>query len=166
MKILNLHGLFGHAENFNYHILKSNFDCEIISPQIDFTKSPSSIFIELTDKYDLIVANSFGGFFGYILGRYCPTILCNPCIPPHKYILDLVPDYKYVDELQDYWNIYKGQNNNVILMLGVNDEIIDHQVTLKELDYKLPYTFEEGHKLQSPTFEYILKYVVKKCINS
>ena len=164
MKILNLHGLLGHSENFNYHVIKDNFDCEIISPQIDYTESPSSIFKKLNDNYDLIVANSFGGFFGYVLGLGVPTILCNPCIPPYKYILNFINDYKYVDELKDYWEIYKGQNKKVTLILGMNDDVIDPYLTLEELEGVVPYTVDEGHKLKSKTFESILKHEVSKCI--
>lgn len=105
-KILNLHGLFGNPENFNYKVLNSSFSdiSEVISPSIDFESDPYSILkMLLEEDFDLIVANSFGGFFGYILSniKNIPAILCNPCIPPSNYILNLVPEYKYVEDLKN-----------------------------------------------------------------
>ena len=170
--ILNLHGLFGESENFNYRILNDAFSnkLEIISPSIDFEANPYSILEMLRVKdFDLIVANSFGGFFGYIFSSIMdvPAILCNPCIPPEDYILNLVPNYRYIEDLKDLWNTHKNSNSKIVSILGQNDVVIDPYKTayLFHIENKPIYTVNEGHKLCGPTFEYILKYEVSRCLD-
>lgn len=55
----------------------------------------------------------------------------------------------------------------MIVILGDKDEIIDccNTALIFHLAKKPIYTVDEGHKLSSPTFEYILKYRVKKCLD-
>lgn len=170
-KLLNLHGLLGHANNFNYRVLKSYFadKIDIVSPQVDYLQDPNKIIEELSDfEFDCIVANSFGGFFGCVLSSLFkkPAILCNPCIPPSDYILTLVPNYKYVKELERIWDSNHISSASIISILGDNDDIIDPYTTayLMHINNKPIYTVDEGHKLSSPTFEYILKYEVSKCL--
>lgn len=167
MKILNLHGLNGSAHNTNYEFLMKHFyteDVQIISPQIDYASdSPYRILLELIRicrNPHIIVGNSFGGFFAYVMGATLPTvdlktILVNPCIPAHKYIGKLVPEYKYADDLEELWNTVKGMNNNYKMLLGDSDEVLDINTTLNILkpscnDYKI---ISGGHSLRGEEYE-------------
>lgn len=143
MRILNLHGLNGSSKNTNYRFLaeyyKGRDDVEIISPQLDYSNiSPSTILVDiLTVCPDptIIVGNSFGGFFAYLVGAMTgvKTFLINPCIPPHKYIKNLVPDYQYSDILEYIWNRFSIVNIDYEMLLGDNDNVLDIQTTLNTL---------------------------------
>lgn len=164
MKILNLHGLNGSSENTNYKFLSEYFkgrdDVEIISPQIDYAnRDPYAIFGELVCSGDinLVVGNSFGGFFAYLLGYFwtTKTILINPCIPPAKYIPTLAPGYKYTEELEEMWNACKNLNYSYTMLLGDSDDVIDIDITLDNLNPK-PEQFSiisGGHSLSGQEYE-------------
>ena len=92
MKILNLHGFMGEADNKNCKAL-----CEIvspddiISPQLNYIgNSPEKLleqFSEMVDRDDFIfVGQSLGGWYADKLSRKFkrPCILTNPCNYPHK----------------------------------------------------------------------------------
>lgn len=169
MKILNLHGLNGSNKNTNFRILNQiysdNSDVIIESPQIDYANaSPREILAIIQNHsitFDIVVGNSFGGFFAYIVGSKCgaKTILTNPCIPPHKYIPKLVQDYKYTQELKQLWDRYGCTNFNYSMILGDSDEIIDIQTTLNILNpannkYSI---ISGGHSLSGEEYEYYFK---------
>ena len=92
MKILNLHGFMGEADNKNYKALCSMIAPEnIISPQLKYMEtSPEKLLKQLTDMVcsdDLIfVGQSLGGWYADKLSRKFrrPCILTNPCNYPHK----------------------------------------------------------------------------------
>lgn len=156
MKILNIHGLYGDSNNTNYKAIvnyyKGREDIEIISPQLDLTDNPYSILTELGDAYDLIVGNSFGGFFAYILGSRLkvPTLLTNPYIPPSIYIPNLVTGYKYTEELITLWDEYRRSNLKCSILLGDSDEVLDSSVTLNNLNifHTKVKTIPGGHSLE------------------
>lgn len=143
MRILNLHGLNGSSNNTNYKFLseyyKDRDDVEIISPQLDYANiSPSTLLVDILTECpdpDIIVGNSFGGFFAYLIGAMTgvKTYLINPCIPPHKYIKNLVPDYLYSDLLEHLWNKFSIIHIDYEMLLGDNDNILDIQTTLNTL---------------------------------
>ncbi|MBQ6181247.1 MAG: MBL fold metallo-hydrolase [Ruminococcus sp.] len=92
MKILNLHGFLGEADNKNYRALCEMFPAEdIISPEIDYINTaPEELFRRFSDMAgtdDIIfVGQSLGGWFADKLSRRFkrPCILTNPCNYPHK----------------------------------------------------------------------------------
>ena len=92
MKILNLHGFMGEADNKNYKALCEIFQKEdIISPKIDYINtSPEELFQRFADMVDIdnciFVGQSLGGWYADKLSRKfkCPCILTNPCNYPHK----------------------------------------------------------------------------------
>ncbi|HRR76419.1 MAG TPA: YqiA/YcfP family alpha/beta fold hydrolase [Ruminococcus sp.] len=92
MKILNLHGFLGEADNKNYKALCEMFPAEdIISPDIDYINTaPDELLRRFSDMIvtdDIIfVGQSLGGWFADKLSRKfgCPCILTNPCNYPHK----------------------------------------------------------------------------------
>lgn len=165
MKILNLHGLNGSSHNTNYNTLVKYFkdrdDVEIISPQIDYENiSPSVLLLNLIQEFnnpDIIVGNSFGGFFAYILGLFfskAKTILVNPCIPPYKYIPKLVSNYKYSEELEKIWKVHEIYEPEYSVLLGDSDEVLDINVTLYFLSSKSKFTIiPGGHSLKGEEYE-------------
>jgi len=92
MKILNLHGFLGAADNKNYKVLCEMFPAEdIISPEIDYINTaPEELLRQFSDMAitdDIIfVGQSLGGWFADKLSRRYkrPCILTNPCNYPHK----------------------------------------------------------------------------------
>lgn len=92
MKILNLHGFLGEADNKNYKALCNIFPPEdIISPQLAYMDtSPQELLEQLAviaDSDDFIfVGQSLGGWYADKLSRRFmrPCILTNPCYYPHE----------------------------------------------------------------------------------
>ena len=164
MRILNLHGLYGSPNNSNYEVIsdfyKDRDDVSIISPKIHFTRNPIDILNQLSQPHDIIIGNSFGGFFAYILGEkyQSKTILTNPCIPAHLYISKLVPNYKYTEELHQLWDKYKNTNRNCHVLLGNSDNVLDTSITLSNLRGDVDITMiSGGHKLTGPEYETWIK---------
>lgn len=165
MKILNLHGLNGSSHNTNYNTLVKYFkdrdDVEIVSPQIDYSCThPLTVLshIHMSCRYaDLVVGNSFGGFFAYVYGAAlgAKTLLVNPCIPPYEYIPELVSDYMFTDDLRSIWTRYSGTNFNYRLLLGDSDEVLDIQKTLNTLNpsHNRITIINGGHSLSGEQYE-------------
>ena len=92
MKILNLHGFMGEADNKNYKALCEILPVEdIISPKIDYLNTaPEELlkfFSDMVNTYDFIfVGQSLGGWYADKLSRKFkrPCILTNPCNYPYK----------------------------------------------------------------------------------
>lgn len=92
MKILNLHGFMGEADNKNYKALCGIIPTEnIISPQLKYKEmSPSELLEKLSDMVDsddfIFVGQSLGGWYADKLSRRFkrPCILTNPCYYPHE----------------------------------------------------------------------------------
>ena len=92
MKILNLHGFMGEADNKNYKALCKIFPAEdIISPKIDYINTaPEELmkcFSDMVNTDDFIfVGQSLGGMYADKLSRKFkrPCILTNPCYYPHE----------------------------------------------------------------------------------
>ena len=92
MKILNLHGFMGEADNKNFKALCGIVPPEdIISPQIKYKEtSPAELLEQLSDMVDsddfVFVGQSLGGWYADKLSRKFrrPCILTNPCYYPHE----------------------------------------------------------------------------------
>ncbi len=90
MKILNLHGFLGAADNRNYKALCDIVDAEdILSPAMPYLeKSPEEITAWLMDmivpEEYIFVGQSLGCWYADRLSRMCkrPCILTNPCYFP------------------------------------------------------------------------------------
>ncbi len=98
LKILNLHGFMGEADNKNYKALCGMISAEaIISPKLDYKgNSPEKILEQLMAMVDtndfIFVGQSLGGWYADKLSRKFkrPCILTNPCNYPHK--LEIITD--------------------------------------------------------------------------
>ncbi|MBQ3947253.1 MAG: MBL fold metallo-hydrolase, partial [Ruminococcus sp.] len=92
MKILNLHGFMGEADNKNYKALCGLFHADdIISPKLNYMDTaPDELLEKLADMVDtddfIFVGQSLGGWYADKLSRRFrrPCILTNPCNYPHK----------------------------------------------------------------------------------
>lgn len=111
MKILNLHGFMGEADNKNYKALCGIVSPDdIISPQIKYKEtSPSELLEKLSDMVNsddfIFVGQSLGGWYADKLSRRFrrPCILTNPCYYPHE--LELITGSgipaEYVEQYRD-----------------------------------------------------------------
>ena len=92
MKILNLHGFMGEADNKNYKALCGLVSPDAIrSPKLDYQNSaPREILDALSALADaddcVLVGQSLGGWYADQLSRqlHLPCILTNPCYAPHE----------------------------------------------------------------------------------
>ena len=173
MLILNLHGLNGSCHNTNFKtiskIYEGDSDVVIVSPQIDYTSdSPYEIIghiLSNIDKPDIIIGNSFGGFFAYVLGAItnAKTLLVNPCIPPHEYLGKLVIGYPYLDELKEIWNKCSGLNHDYHVLVGDSDDVLNTHSTLNVLKPQPERItiIAGGHSLSGEDYEIWLKENLK-----
>lgn len=165
--VLNIHGLYGNQYNTNYkELIKRYSESEIISPQIDFVgTSPFEVLdsLKVISDVDFVVGNSFGGFFAYLLSCIYDVdcILINPCIPPAKYIPNLVVDYPaaYSNELKNLFDNYFGHTSKYHLILGENDDVIS-SVCTRQLFSKNTTVINGGHRLSGTEFSTIFQKVV------
>ena len=133
MKILNLHGFLGKADNRNYQALRDLLpDAEIISPKLYFMLDTPEHILDMLlntaaqENIDLIVGQSLGAAFGLTIAKQygVPCILTNPCLEPAKTEIivnsklspELLKDYEKIDFRQSYDKAY--------ILLSDHDEII------------------------------------------
>ena len=173
--IINIHGLYGIAKNVNYKILSKLYSAaEVYSPQIHFEdRSPNGIVDELNaiKDIDLIVGNSLGGFYAYVLSakRNCPCLLVNPCIPPTKYLEKLVLGYpeEFMNELkqlEEYVCAAKFHQPvcNTFVILGKDDDLLDPKFTKDYLKNVELHEIDGGHKISGAAFRKLMKEIVYK----
>ena len=162
MRILNIHGFMGSVENTNYKMLRDMYpDAVIVDDYHDYMKdSPEDIICTYCayEDFDLVIGNSFGGFIAYIIGAISEwkTLLTNPCIPASDYIKDVINDYPFIEELERLWDVYKGDNHNCCIMLGLKDEAISPQKTidaLKGSGANISLSPDSGHLIQGDTLK-------------
>ena len=157
MKILNLHGYNGQPSNTNYEIL-TELGYPVGSPQLNYgTEDPNKI-VEYLSNYikdwniDLIVATSFGAFFGKILSlKYnIPLIATNPCLSPDVSLIKIAPEYFSDDKKAQFIfdNVEKndlaGYKGNVFIV-GTKDEIVDPKLTYVQAYNARIYKVANGH---------------------
>lgn len=186
MKVLNIHGYNGYAENSACISLK-NLGHEVISPQIDYdVKNPEEILDDLRkiffeNKPDYIVGTSLGGFFALLLSqefkveRYeshirkylhynIPTVLVNPCLKPYVTLPRLgyeMDKRKEMTFLRFMDMIEKTDCRNVVAIIGGQDEVIsyhDYTMTLIKNSYVVP---EGKHSGSTLNLDYWLKRFIK-----
>jgi esterase/lipase len=133
MRILNLHGFMGKADNRTYSALCELMPKEdIVSPKLEYMNAhPDEIFTKLTEiikneDIDIIIGQSLGGFFALSLAFNCglPCILTNPCFFPAetKVIVnseiskDILDEYKEKSRIRFFRKAY--------ILISDNDTII------------------------------------------
>lgn len=118
MKILNLHGFMGEADNKNYKALCEMFPAEdIISPKIEYINTaPEELmkrFSDIADTDDFIfVGQSLGGWYADKLSRKFkrPCILTNPCYYPHE--LELISTSGIPAEFLEQYRAMSAHDSN------------------------------------------------------
>ena len=152
MKVLNLHGIYGKPNNTAYNELIKYFD-NVYSPAIKYENlNPYTIIDRYKDDFDLIVGNSFGGFYACVLGTLTKArvITINPALPPYLYIDKITNgEYKFTNELKELFNTINF--NKVYAILGNNDEVLNINITTKYVhNYDI---INGGHRLNSEEFK-------------
>lgn len=141
MKILNIHGYKGSADNSACLVLKE-LSYDVISPQIDYdTESLEKILAELENilnenKPDYIVGTSLGGFFALLLSieSKIPTILVNPCLMPFITLTELGYSRDISRFIRLFGNFAEISQNNVCTVIGGQDEVISyHDLITKKI---------------------------------
>ncbi len=166
MLILNLCDINDDAENI-YHkeLLKYYSKGEIRSYKYDPTEHPGEFLLKLMcAKYDLIVGHGFGGLLALIIGRATgiKTILINPMYPANRYWQEFYPDYEYksfiwsISDSEICWDTHGESTENVYLILGKDDDLIDTETTDKYLTSGNSFYVEGGHWPSGDDF--ILKF--------
>ena len=132
MKILNLHGFMGEADNKNYKALCEIFPAEdIISPQLNYKEtSPEKLIEQLSDMVDtddfIFVGQRLGGWYADKLSRKfrCPCILTNPCYYPHK--LELITDSGIPDDFVDQYTKMSvfDENERAYVLCSDDDTVL------------------------------------------
>ena len=119
MKILNLHGFMGEADNKNYKALCGMIPADdIISPELHYKEiSPEELLEQLAGMVDsddfIFVGQSLGGWFADKLSRRFnrPCILTNPCYFPHE--LELITSSGIPDEFVEQYRSYSACDKNI-----------------------------------------------------
>ena len=132
MRILNLHGFLGAADNKNYKALCGLIAPEqIVSPKLDYLHTePEELlrqFAEAAADPDFIfVGQSLGGLFADLMSRRMkrPCILTNPCYFPHT--LSLFPESGMRAELIAQYEALapSGINPLSVVLCGDADTLI------------------------------------------
>ena len=128
MKILNLHGFMGEADNKNYKALCNIISSEdIISPKLYYKEeSPNEILDMLSAFVDsenfIFVGQSLGGWYADKLSRKFKRscILTNPCYYPHE--LELITDSGIPTEYVDQYRELSEHDKNDLAYTLCGDE--------------------------------------------
>lgn len=155
MEILNLCDINDEAKNIYYKELLKYFpEDQIVSYGYDPKVHPGELILSLMGiKYDLIVGHGFGGLLALVIGRATgtKTILINPMYPASRYWSAFLPDYEYksflekITEREICWDTYGATTENVFLILGRDDDLIDTATTDKYLTRGNSFYVEGGH---------------------
>jgi hypothetical protein len=153
--ILNISDINDEYKNLYYEeLLKCFSKDQIYSYGYDPEEHPGEFLIQqINNKYDLIVGHGFGGLLALIIGRAtgAKTILINPMYPASRYWSDIYPDYKYksfiesITEKQICWDTHGETTENIFLILGKDDDLIDTATTDKYLTQGNCFYVEGGH---------------------
>lgn len=165
MKILNLHGFMGEADNKNYKALCSIFPAEdIISPQLKYKETaPEELLEQLSELVDsddfIFVGQSLGGWYADKLSRKFKRtcVLTNPCYYPHE--LELITSSGIpVDFVKQYRGMsVSTQNEQAYTLCSDADTVLPDNYTDC---VKLSGTVKTVHGSHS-TIENIAKHIAE-----
>lgn len=133
MKLLNLHGFMGKADNRTYAALSELMPKEnIVSPKLDYMHTPpDELFCRLSDiimveGIDIIIGQSLGGFYALPLAmkHSIPCILTNPCLFPAETEVIVNSELRR-DILDEYRDMSKRRYfGKAFILISDNDIII------------------------------------------
>lgn len=179
--VCNFHGMFGHADNINYRLLKRRFKKEnVYSPQCDYhlenlsdTLNKVITKMKTFDTIDLVVGNSFGGFIAmYVATTFnAPLIVVNPCVRPDISLVPIVPSYSEKNSIEFFRTLEIVRHNpnlitNSCIILGDHDDIIDPVYTYEffgpDADIQV---VKGGHQLSSETYRKAFHIAIIKLLH-
>jgi predicted esterase YcpF (UPF0227 family) len=186
------------GNNSKFKWLKNNnHGHDVYSPTFDYkNENPISILDHLKNKISLeykeetpkstieyVAGSSLGGFYAYALNKQYPcikSILINPSLVPfltlrknhalpfwicQKY-LEIFTRYIYDDD-EDY--LIYGGSNNLYVIIGGQDEVIDHEnmtIPLLSNNNQIYIVKDGNHRLEiTSEVEDILKSIIKPPMN-
>ena len=136
MRILNLHGFLGAADNKNYKALCGLMNADqIISPKLDYLHiAPEELLRQLAEIAAapdmLCVGQSLGGYYADLLSRQFSRvcILTNPCYLPHQ--LNLISDEGMpADFIRQYEALSAHEINPLsVVICGKDDTLIENNL--------------------------------------
>ncbi len=142
---------------------------EIIADDLA-TTDPAHILAKclLNGTPDLIVGQGFAAVFALLIGRATQsrTILLNPKYPAYRYLPYEIPDYEFSDLLASFefkklcWDDPKTTLNNVFVILGEDDDVIDAKRTDKYFVSGNCFYVRGGHNPKGDDFKDIFKNFV------
>lgn len=146
MKILNIHGFMGEADNKNYKSLCRILPADtIISPKLYYKEeAPEKILEQLSEMIDsddfVFVGQSLGGWYADKLSRRFsrPCILTNPCFYPHA--LELISESGMPSEFLEQYRMLSSydKNNRAYTLCSDADEILpDNYTDCVKLSYSV-----------------------------
>ncbi|MDE5582949.1 MAG: hypothetical protein K2J08_04530 [Ruminococcus sp.] len=174
MKIMNIHGYKGSAENSAFNALK-NLGHEVVSPCIDYDSGNAykiyekirKIFVD--SNFDCVVGTSLGGFFALYLATNFYGVkyfLVNPCVMPFLTLPRLEFEEnitEYIDLFHKFCNLEKSFYGTVSAVIGGDDEIIDyHDFTQKIIGKDNCIIVPDGkHSGATLNLEYYFERLIK-----
>ena len=144
---------------------------ETIIPTLDLldfegTMSQIANLIE-TQKFDLIVGHSLGGFYAFLVRRDMTKILINPCLMPEVEIPKLLFEGESVcQELLQKWKTAREEKNDfddieihhsTKGIFAKNDELFSYCDYMKKLGFRFVYQIEGGHKPEKEALAPVIK---------
>jgi uncharacterized protein len=144
-KILYLHGLESKQGGKKVDFLAS--EGAVFAPKVDYKRDDFQNWItNIVETFnpDLVIGSSMGGYVADILSKTfdIPAILFNPAIHSRKF-----------DPNINEWELTFDTKtiNRRVVVLGMNDDVVNPQLTKVMLENNWYYTIEEGeHAHQTP----------------
>ncbi|WP_294484116.1 YqiA/YcfP family alpha/beta fold hydrolase [uncultured Ruminococcus sp.] len=132
MKILNIHGFRGSAENAAFGAL-TGLGHDVVSPPFDYDSvTPDKVAEKLrriikADTPRYIVGTSYGGFFAALLSAETgiPAVLVNPCLMPFYHLPLLGYEGDIAPMIALFGGLAKADRSIVKCIIGGSDELID-----------------------------------------
>ncbi|HCJ42188.1 MAG TPA: hypothetical protein DHV89_12545 [Ruminococcus sp.] len=169
MKILNLHGYGGSAENAAFAALKA---CghEVAAPQNDYDEvSPQEIIkrmkkLAAAESIGLIVGTSLGGFYAAVLSAQTglPAVLVNPCLMAFYHL----PLLGYKGDITEFIGLFGElaalDTERIHAIIGESDEVVTtHSFTCGFLGKNRVTVIPEGRHSGAtlPLTEYFRKVI-------
>ena len=161
MNILNIHGYKGDKFNTNYRIL-TEAGHSVFSFTIDYESHDPKEIIEfldnviLEDQINLIVATSFGAFFGKLLSIKfnIPLIATNPCLKPSESLKPIVPEANWISNKEA--ELFAKNWVNDIFIVGKDDTVVDPAITRRIAKSATIYEVAGGHVLLESDYSNVL----------
>ena len=132
MKILNIHGFRGSAENaafgaltaIGHDVVSPPFDYDVVTPD-EVAEKLRGIITEYTPQY--IVGTSYGGFFAAVLSAETgiPAVLVNPCLMPFYHLPLLGYEGDIAPMVRLFGELAKADRSIIRCIIGGSDELID-----------------------------------------